>query len=314
MNNIDQHISNLLMQHNCVVVPRLGGFVGSYQAAVAEDSGIMKPPHKEIIFNRALSHNDGLLINTYSRSLGISYSEAEKSVELFVDGLLDQLAAGEFVQIAEVGTLRSDLSGNLYFIQSEGVNFLAHSFGFESIHVTPLTLLEQRSHKIEGRSKVFVRMLTNPRVAASIAAAVGLFLFTTDISIKEVENFSYGSLFNGLSVETTQVVPSITNADTVVVKPLLESVASRMKSDRQNIAQENKPFHLVAASAKSEDEAKKLLELFVKAGKHNAKIVEAEGRFRISIEQFTSKTLAIECMKSYRSDAEYKSVWVFKEK
>ncbi len=308
MSNVEQHISELLMQHNCVVVPRFGGFVGSYQSAVIiEDSGIIKPPHKEIIFNKALSHNDGLLINTYSRRFEISYAEAEREVSSFVDELLAKVSKGEIVQVAEIGVFRADLLGNIYFIQSEGTNFLAESFGFDSLHLMPLTLSERNSQRFESRRKVFVRMIANRRVAATVAAAVAMFLFSTEILVKDVNSYSYGSLLSDFTPTMVQanlpkqVLEQVSEQKSVtIVEPILET-------------KEKRPFHLIAASLKTKQEANEMLAFYIKNGCEDSEIVEADGRFRISIEQFGTKDLALKSMNHYRENNRYKSVWVFKQ-
>lgn len=316
MTNIEKHISDLLMQHNCVVVPRLGGFVGSYQSAkITENGGVCNPPSKEIIFNKALSHNDGLVINSYSRKYNMSYIDAEKDVYAFVDELLKKVLKGEFVQIAEIGTFRADLLGNLYFIQFEGVNFLTQSFGFDTLHVLPLSQSERSTQRFEGRSsKMLIRMVSNRRVAASVAAAVGLFIFSTNIAIKDFGKSNYSSLAGNFGFDTTP-----TEVATVSVAPLsVEASDSKEVSSYAPIVEvvkdTNAPFHIIAASVKNKAEADELIVSYIKQGKIDAKIVEADGRFRISIEQFASKDLALKSMDAYRKNAYYKSVWVFKSK
>ena len=322
MSNLEKHISDLLMHNNCVVVPRLGGLVGSYQSArFFEDGGVCNPPYKEIIFNKALSHNDGLVIDSYSRKYNISYADAEKDVYSFVDELLKKVAKGEFVQIAEIGTFRADLLGNLYFIQSEGVNFLAQSFGFDTLQVLPLTQGERNSQRFDGRnSRLFIRMITNRRVAASVAAAVGLFIFSTNIAIKDFDKSNYSSLINDLEFGSIAVSPIVTLIEApVVAVPLVESKKNNniILSPTASVAiveRVNEPYHLIAASVKNRDEANKLVASFIKEGKADAKVVEADGRYRISIEQFATRELALEAMDKLRQDAEFKSVWVFKNK
>ena len=71
MKHIEQAIGDLLLRHNCVIVPAFGGFVAEQLSAKIDyDKGVMTPPRKALLFNKQLVSNDGLLINEFSRSKG----------------------------------------------------------------------------------------------------------------------------------------------------------------------------------------------------------------------------------------------------
>ena len=60
---IEHIIGELLLRHNCVIVPSFGGFVAKRASATIDyTTGVMQPPKKSILFNRQLINNDGLLI------------------------------------------------------------------------------------------------------------------------------------------------------------------------------------------------------------------------------------------------------------
>ena len=66
MSRIISHIEKLLLKHDCVIVPHIGGFVLQHIPAHYEkDEQIFYPEQKEIVFNRELQHNDGLLSESY---------------------------------------------------------------------------------------------------------------------------------------------------------------------------------------------------------------------------------------------------------
>ena len=59
---IEKLIGDLLLRHNCVVVPSFGGFVAKQVSAVIDyKTGVMHPPKKSLLFNKQLINNDGLL-------------------------------------------------------------------------------------------------------------------------------------------------------------------------------------------------------------------------------------------------------------
>ncbi|MBA3284223.1 MAG: SPOR domain-containing protein, partial [Nitrosopumilus sp.] len=57
---IDQHISQLLYHHDCVIVPGFGGFVTNSQPArIHPVQHQFYPPSKSLGFNIHLRRNDG---------------------------------------------------------------------------------------------------------------------------------------------------------------------------------------------------------------------------------------------------------------
>ena len=67
MTNLETLIGNLLLQHNCVVVPTFGGFVAQrVPARFDENSSSIHPPKKSVLFNKQLISNHGVLIQAYA--------------------------------------------------------------------------------------------------------------------------------------------------------------------------------------------------------------------------------------------------------
>ena len=72
-----EYISDLLFLHDCVIIPDFGGFICNYKSAYIDDeSGLICPPSKDILFNRNLTHNDGLLVSWIAGKENISYEKA----------------------------------------------------------------------------------------------------------------------------------------------------------------------------------------------------------------------------------------------
>ena len=93
---IEHHIGDLLLRHNCVIVPAFGGFVAKQiSAKIDYDKGSMTPPRKSLLFNKQLINNDGLLINEISQSRDISFDEAQLELAYTVNGWNRQLRKGK---------------------------------------------------------------------------------------------------------------------------------------------------------------------------------------------------------------------------
>ena len=52
---IEELIGDLLLRHNCVVIPTFGGFVAGQTSATFDASkGTILPPRKSLLFNKQL--------------------------------------------------------------------------------------------------------------------------------------------------------------------------------------------------------------------------------------------------------------------
>jgi hypothetical protein len=136
---VGKHISDLLFDHDCVIVPSLGGFLASNQPSrVLLPNHIIYPPYRKIAFNVYLRQNDGLLANHISETESIPYPEAARLIDSFTSGCFDILDTGKKVEIQNVGNLFYDKEKNLQFEVSRNVNHLKDSFGMEAVHFLPI--------------------------------------------------------------------------------------------------------------------------------------------------------------------------------
>ncbi|MDE6077369.1 MAG: hypothetical protein K2G29_06510, partial [Muribaculaceae bacterium] len=68
MNVLFRHIEFLLTRHDCVIVPGLGAFiVTSAPAVIDRASRRVSPPSRSVLFNQAVTLDDGRLANSYAR-------------------------------------------------------------------------------------------------------------------------------------------------------------------------------------------------------------------------------------------------------
>ncbi len=135
MLTVETLIGNLLLQHNCVVVPSFGGFVAQrVPARLDELTSTMHPPKKSVLFNKQLISNDGLLVQAYAHHAKLNYSQAEIEVKNCVGLWEKQLNEGQRVSIDRVGILFLDKERNLSFEQDRFYNLLLESYGLGSIH------------------------------------------------------------------------------------------------------------------------------------------------------------------------------------
>lgn len=132
---IEQLIGELLLRHNCVVVPSFGGFVAKQTAARIDfKNGVMTPPQKSLLFNRQLINNDGLLIASFAREFNLAFDAAAHEIQQQVENWHVRLQAGERISLDKVGFLFLDQEKNIGFEQDRFFNLLLQSYGLEKVH------------------------------------------------------------------------------------------------------------------------------------------------------------------------------------
>lgn len=131
----EELIGQLLLRHNCVIVPGFGGFVAQRVAAVVDsEKGLMLPPKKALLFNRQLINNDGLLTSELATASKSTYDEAVMAIQTMVQIWNSELGRGARVTIDKVGFLFYDQEKNLCFEQDRFFNLLLESFGLGKVH------------------------------------------------------------------------------------------------------------------------------------------------------------------------------------
>lgn len=164
MLTVEGIIGDLLLQHNCVIVPTFGGFVTQRVGAQLDAAnGTMTPPRKAILFNRQLINNDGLLIASFAHQNNVPYNEAQAAVSTAVSLWDTQLNQGQRISIDRVGFLYLDQERNLCFEQDRFYNLLMESYGLGAIHFVSSADVEAKiAH--EAIQELVRETLTEPLV------------------------------------------------------------------------------------------------------------------------------------------------------
>ncbi len=133
-------IAHLLEEHDCVILPGFGGFIGNYAPARIDPlSHTFVPPSKKILFNINLKQNDGLLCNRIVTDEGVSYADAIALVNELVTSIRHHLKNGKSFIFPEVGRLFAGREGTLQFEQEKGSNLLPDAFGLQTFVSPPVS-------------------------------------------------------------------------------------------------------------------------------------------------------------------------------
>ncbi len=178
-NQITDLIAELLFKHDCVIVPNFGGFVaGNYSSSFSKGSNVLYPQSKQVLFNKNLTHNDGLLISALMQKNNMSVMESAKQIEDYKDYIQSLLSVKKRFELTNVGLLYIDTENTLRFEAKTDVNFLLESFGFEPVIANELAIEVEKPAVVksfEDRKIVVEAIQPKKRLYAKIATlAVGL--------------------------------------------------------------------------------------------------------------------------------------------
>jgi nucleoid DNA-binding protein len=152
LNQIWQFIKELLHEHDCVIVPGLGGFVGNREPArIDQVSHVITPPSKRIIFNQNLKTNDGLLANKVSQSWQVNYNEAIDHIQNLTEQVKQMLLLQKHYKVNDFGNFRLNADANYVFLPDKLDTYLPSSFGLAPLQAEPVAA---RAAKI-GKARVF---------------------------------------------------------------------------------------------------------------------------------------------------------------
>lgn len=134
MSQLEKLIGDLLLQHNCVVIPSFGGFVAQrVSAKIDAEKGTITPPRKSVLFNKQLINNDGLLVSAFAAVASISFDNAQAEIQQQIRQWNATLSMGGRITIDRVGNLFFDQEQNLCFEQDRFFNLLMESYGLSAV-------------------------------------------------------------------------------------------------------------------------------------------------------------------------------------
>lgn len=140
MISLARHIELLLLEHDCVIVPGLGGFIANHTEAryTGDEEHLFLPPYRTIGFNQQLQVNDGLLVQSYMTAYDTSYPAANLQMEKDLENMMQELEMkGEYV-LENVGTIKKGLNENISFIAPETGALTPSLYGLYSYEMKSL--------------------------------------------------------------------------------------------------------------------------------------------------------------------------------
>ncbi|MDP4281117.1 MAG: SPOR domain-containing protein [Bacteroidota bacterium] len=325
--NLERYIGELLFEHDCVIIPGFGGFIGNYSPArIHPTQHTFYPPSKTLLFNINLVQNDGLLANRISMCDKISFLDALRKISGTVGLWNRELNEGKTVALSGVGRFFKDKEGNLQFEQDREINFLPGSFGlspFMSPAIQQAGLRKKAGKKINRyiNAPVSERVVI-PKVlkwAAVLVLPLGIATALSVVNFDKIQDLSTsysGIVIPSSRMEFRKVLPARTSnifiqrppASSPV--PVIKSNPSSVPPPKSESTKTHYPVAIIAGAFRVHENAEKLVAGLRTKG-FDASILDTtkNGLFRVSIQTFPSMGKAIEQLAAIKRQG-YPSAWI----
>lgn len=178
---IIQYISELLYDHNCVIIPGFGGFVANRLPSKVNDlQQRVEPARKVVAYNINLTQNDGLLASHIAKNQNITFDDANEQVREFVAELKSEIELKRHSSLKGIGDFYLNTENKYVFIPEADINFAKETYG-----LFPITI-----RKIQRENEILqVDETENKR---------SLPLPNTKTSVKWGRKWIYGTVFIAL--------------------------------------------------------------------------------------------------------------------
>jgi nucleoid DNA-binding protein len=317
--DITAFIRELLFDHDCVIVPGFGGFIGNYTPArIDKSSSTFFPPVKQISFNVNLNHNDGLLVGRISEHTEMNYADARNIVEEFVKDILNRLSKGEKVVFLNIGSFINNHEGNIQFEPDINANYHLDSFGLASFHLAPLEGYDIRERVLKNTEPVRQSSVRKILWRAAVIIPLLATLVIVPLTIKtKVQRTTLNPLANIEFENNRQAVDNSRSSDSI-------RSLKQASTENKNVSPEMAPspgeekslpdkykesvYCLIAGSFKSEGNATGLMKKLESEGYRPELMEGPNGFIRVCAKRCSSLSEASIAKKSVGQN--YPDIWI----
>lgn len=340
MHTLAKHVETLLVTHNCVVVPNLGGFVTQVQPAhYDEQDGCFVPPKRSVTFNSILSNNDGLLVERYQQYERISYYAATQRIAEQVAELKKRVHDDGRVELIGIGTLCANGDYGMKFTPKESGLMTPDLYALEPVFAEPANTKRETiapatpSTAIadeEESKKYYVLRLNRKVVNTLAAAAISVMFYFLVIPTGNIVNAGphMASMFPTQVVHSTKVEKKVIlrkKGDIASRKDFTARETEKTQTGAQIITQtaptaqeaaqpsneeQKKEYVIVMASAIAEHYANAFIDKLKAEGLPTPRLINADGMNRVVVGHFKSSSEAYELLHKITENKQYSGSWV----
>lgn len=349
MLDVEKVIEKLLLKHDCVIIPGLGGFVTRYEPPYRdEESECFYPPYCSISFNSQLKLNDGLLVQAYMQAYDTNFPEAGRLVDKEVERIKKELHETGATNFENLGILELKENDRLVFTPQDNGGIAAPSlYGLDLFRIAPykrhstevftampVAVLKEKEEtpKTEESKKPHYTIHLNRRItnyaAVALVAVIFYFAFAIPVSNDSVQKgkrsitamdgalygFPISHFINDNGIDNNKGIA--TTAKRHVTAKQVGGLVKQQKdaatmSKEASAKSKDAPYYtIVVASAIQKDNAKTFAERLVSEGYTQARVFSKEKMVRVVYSQFSSKEEAQKELRSLRELEMFRNAWV----
>ena len=322
MLDLSSHIKQLLLVHDCVILPGFGGFVANYTCATHNESThTFSPPSKQLLFNSSLTYNDGLLTGEVAHELGIAYSEAEAMISQCIDEAWIKLEKGESLNMEGIGIFSLTGDQTLSFTPQLTENLLTDSYGLTAFRFPPLSYKYNNEHVINNDNirKMPVidtqKLLRYAAIVVPIAALIGLIPIYKHHSQQDAGLPGvpvHQSIEDNISASNRE--QTVDNAIAASTDKRTALFYNEVPQQRTEVSRQQQPqncsYYIIGGSFKDRSNAEKHVKKYKKAG-FDSEIIETDRLYRVTLGIYGDKVIALHELRRIRAAEEYSNAWLY---
>ena len=332
MHTLAKHIETLLVNHNCVVVPGLGGFVTQVQPAhYDEQDGCFVPPKRSVTFNSILSNNDGLLVERYQQYEHMSYYTATQRIAEQVAELKKRVHEDGQVELVGIGTLSANGDYGMKFAPKESGLMTPDLYALEPVFAEPANARKESiapathaAAAADEDSKKYYTLRLNRNVVNTLAAAVicvmFYFLVIPTGNITDAGPHMASMFPTQVAHRTTVKKQVLLRKREVGATPQSIAAASPDAGQETEAAAQapapqpektaRKEYVIVMASAISTRYGNDYVSKLHKLGYESARILQTGSMKRVVMGHFSTSDEAFDFLRHLSDDEQYATCWV----
>lgn len=316
MNQLISHIEFLLHTHNCVIVPSLGGFVVNTMPARRNGLSVFDSPTCELVFNRELTHNDGLLVESYMRTDGVSFENATQKVDDSVRQIKNLLRTEKSVDLGDLGSFT--MIGNQRFAYQPKPFVRPEHFGLYNASLKPILQMQPTPQLVEtarSNKKSIIRKVSIGAAAAAVIAAI-MFIFPIQDSTlrhQTAQILSETGLFGHKVEKTTENTTIVSSEIALPETPDAIEKYSNTQTEVIALPSDAPRFYIVTGVYEVRKVADDMIALLQSEGFSTASTIERSNRIDVYASHFSTREEAELNLRKLKQDfPNHKDAWVLK--
>lgn len=321
MNQLVSHIEFLLHEHNCVIIPNFGGFVVNSIASRRDGLATFHAPVSELVFNRDLTHNDGLLAQSYMKSYRLTFEAAMLKIEQSVQELKQQLREQNHVELGKLGSFT--MNDNKRFVYTPAAFVPPAFFGLTKASLKPL--IQMHTPDVPSKQVNRQKRLRTIGISAASVAAIAILMFIlpvsdTTIGRQSAQILSESNLFRNRSFSAEPAHPSARAMD--VQSEILTDAqdtfnaeeAARPTRVASNVTDDDLPkYYIIVGVYEIKDVAEKMLESLNEMGFSQKGCLKRPGRIDVYAASFKERTEAESYLREiHKAHPTHRDAWILK--